>query len=334
VALVSRHDSNSQAQTLRAVSKVQGPATGGAVLDVGQAAAFDAVWVTCPSVFYDGKRYRMWYSSVYDSRMGRGGIGLATSPDGIHWTRANNGKPVLTPGLADAFDGGQVMGPEVLFDGEIYRMWYTGMAVQWHSSGLGYYRIGLATSRDGIDWTRANDGRAVLDVGLAGSHDEVQVATPSVVKEFDGYRMWYAAWSPKTEHTVCVARSRDGLRWERENQGRPLVGLSPSYAYGPAVCRIGKQYRLFYMSHLKQSPGLYGALSRDGVNWSMMNDGRPVLLPGVGPDFDEYLVGHPFLLNGQNRLRVWYTGYRREPVGIHGWKLRIGLAEMPSLISW
>jgi len=29
----------------------------------------------------------------------------------------------------------------------------------------------------------------------------------------------------------------------------------------------------------------------------------------------------------QDRLRVWYTGYRREADGVLGWKLRIGLAE-------
>jgi hypothetical protein len=33
--------------------------------------AFDAKWATCPSVLFDGKLYRMWYSSYYESDVGR-----------------------------------------------------------------------------------------------------------------------------------------------------------------------------------------------------------------------------------------------------------------------
>ena len=49
--------------------KVRGPMTAGAVLDLGQLGNFDEAWATCPSVLFDGKIYRMWYSSVYDTRM-------------------------------------------------------------------------------------------------------------------------------------------------------------------------------------------------------------------------------------------------------------------------
>jgi predicted GH43/DUF377 family glycosyl hydrolase len=309
-----------------ALTRVRGGAAGGAVLEVGEAGRFDAAWVTCPSVIFDGKRYQMWYSSLYDSKMGRGGIGLATSDDGVRWQRAGDGQPVLDVGPEGAFDDGQVMGPEVHCDGKLYRMWYTGMARTWHSSGFGHYRVGLATSTDGVRWKRANDGKPVLDVGPAGAPDEVQAATPSVVAKADGYRMWYAAWSPRHGHTICVARSRDGLRWERDNGGRPVEGLAPAQAYGPAVHRVGGRYLMLYVA-LKAAPGLYAAASNDGIRWTMLNGGKPVLTPGVAEDFDGRLVGHPFLMRRGDRLLVWYTGYRNEPGGPHGWKLRIGLAE-------
>ncbi len=306
--------------------KVRGPLIGGAVLDVGPPGSFDYCWVTCPAVVFDGKQYRMWYSSFYDSKMGRGGIGLATSYDGINWVRANGGKPVLTVGAQGSFDEGQVMGAEVLFEDGMYRMWYTGMSSKWHSSGLGFYRIGLALSPDGVQWSHANNGAPVLDVGPPGAYDEVQAATPSIVMEGGGYRMWYAAWSPETNHTVCVARSRDGVRWERENGGRPVSGLEPSIAYGPAVCRVGEWYIMLYMA-LQAERSLYAAVSTDGLNWRMLNDGSPVLPLGAPSDFDADLIGHPCLLRVGDRLRAWYTGYRREEGGVRGWKLRIGLAE-------
>lgn len=312
-------------------AKVRGPEAGGAVLGLGKPHAFDHIWATCPSVVYDGWTYRMWYSSIYDSKMGRGGIGLATSHDGVHWKRTNSDEPVLSLGPHGAFDDGQVMGPSVLFDGRVYRMWYTGMAAKWGPSGFGYYRIGLATSSDGVHWNRANGGNPVLDLGGAGSFDEVQAATPSVLFEAGEYRMWYAAWSPRTQHTICVARSQDGIHWIRESGGKPVSGLWITYAYGPAVCRVANRYLLLYMSSPHLPPGLYGAWSKDGLAWRMINGGNPVLRPGATGDFDDSLIGHACLLPTETRLMMWYTGYRKEDGGIDGWKLRIGMAEARNL---
>lgn len=306
-----------------------GEQAGGAVFGLGATGRFDDEWVSCPTVTFDGQTYRMWYSSYYDYKesLGARGIGLATSQDGLHWTRANAGKPVLEPGPDGALDDGQVMGPEVLYDGETYRMWYTGQPRQRHSSGIGYYRIFLATSRDGVQWTRANAGRPVLDIGSEGAFDSVQAATPSILRDASGYQMWYAAWAPETGHVICAAHSRDGSAWQRNNAGRPVEGLTPASAYGPAVTRIGKRYLMLYMATGAQ-PELYGAISSDGGHWKMLNDGRPVLTRGQkAKDFDNAIAGHPFLMMQGNLLRVWYTGYRREPNGKFPWRLRIGLAE-------
>jgi predicted GH43/DUF377 family glycosyl hydrolase len=308
-------------------NKLIGTETGGAVLDVGRPGAFDAVWVTCPSVLFDGTRYVMWYSSFYDSHMGKGGIGIAISADGIHWTRSNGGKPVLTIGPRGGFDDGQVMGPQVLLEHGMYRMWYTGMSSHWHSSGIGFYRVGLATSTDGVHWTRANHGRPVLDVGPRGAFDEVQAATPSILHENGEYRMWYAAWSPGTGHTICVARSRDGIYWRREERGQPVTGLSEGGAYGPTVSRVGSEYLMLYMRAAGNTRGLNAVTSLEGRTWQSLSD-EPVVKPGQWPAFDSALAGHASLLETADRTLLWYTGYRREEGGQYGWKLRIGMAEL------
>lgn len=305
-----------------------GTQTGGAVLDVGASGNFDDEWVSCPSIAFDGHQYLMWYSSYYDysESLGRRGIGLATSSDGLHWSRANAGKPVLVPGTAGSLDDGQVMGPEVLFDGELFRMWYTGQPRERHGSGIGYYRIFLATSRDGVQWSRANAGQPVLDIGPSGSYDSVQVATPSIIRDDQGYRMWYAAWAPDTGHVVCSARSSDGIQWQRENAGQPMPGLSPASAYGPAVVRVAQRYIMLYMATGAQ-PELYGAISSDGLHWTMACNSKPVIVRGEPHEFDAAIVGHPCLLTEKNRILAWYTGYRREPNGHFPWRLRIGMAE-------
>lgn len=317
--------------------KVRGPTESGAVLDVGCKNAFDEYCVTCPSVVFDGTLYRMWYSSVYDPRMGYGGIGLATSSDGVHWTRANDGEPVLGVAAAGAFDDGQLIAPDVHYDGRIYRMWYTGSSLEISPFNVCYYRVGLATSNDGVHWQRANEGKPVLDLGPPGSYDDVQAATPAVLREGNGYRMWYAAWAKEPDHTICVARSSDGIHWERENEGKPVTGLFPTRAYGPKVCRIGNSHLMLFAGSLNSSTLSYGAISDDGIHWEMLGNGQPMIPPGVAPDFDKTGTYHPTILLTDDRIRVWYTGTvegGESPPGSDPWTawqgksvLRIGLAE-------
>ena len=324
--LLARANAGERSHSSQEFTKRRGGEAGGSVLDVGGAGAFDDKWATCPSVLRTPDGYRMYYSSYFNAAGGRGGIGSASSVDGVSWMREAGGKPVFPLGADGAFDAAQVFGPEVHHNGEHYLMWYTGDAGVKHASGIFHYQIGLATSRDGSTWTRANGGRAVLGNGGGGSPDEVQAATPSVLREGDGYRMWYAAWAPQLNHTICVARSSDGIRWERENGGEPVQGLDPPIAYGHAVARVGDTYVMLYMA-LEAARSLYGATSTDGTHWQMLNDGRPVLNPGAGEDFDANIVGHPYLLADGGILRAWYTGYQTKPGGIANWELRIGLAE-------
>ncbi|MGE3780089.1 MAG: hypothetical protein AB7F89_23070 [Pirellulaceae bacterium] len=305
--------------------RIRGESPSGAVLDFGERDAFDATWVSCPSVVRVGEWYWMYYSAFFDRASGAGGIGLAKSKDGVTWRRANRGEPVLTPGRAGAQDAGQVMGPHVLRDNDRFHMWYTGMDDRPTNKRIQVYRIFHAVSDDGISWQRTRDGNAVLDVGPADSPDAVQAATPVVLRDLEGagYVMWYAAWAESTGHTICVARSDDGIRWTRWNNGRPVTGLRPE-AYGMSVCRIGERYVMMYQV-LKATRGLYAAISSDGVNWTALRERDPVLEPVADQKaFDSYILGHPDVHYEDGRLRVWYTGFTYHPST--GLRPRIGLA--------
>gem|GEM_PF-740825 len=305
--------------------KLTGTETGGAVLDVGAPDCFDAGYTAFPTVHCDGTHHRMWYSSWDTIFAGPGGIGLATSSDGRQWTRANAGKPVLHVGQPGAFDSRQVLGPAVLFHDGLYRMWYGGMDGSLYRQHTCIERIGLATSEDGLHWTRANAGKPVLDLGPPGSYDDVQVAHPCVLLENGLYRMWYSAYSVKADHTICVARSTDGIHWERENDGKPVLGLLPARVIGPAVLRVG-DHLLMLVSGYADSWRIYAARSNDGIHWRMLDNGRPILPPGIGTDFDQNQMHHPCLWRFGNRLRAWYTGDRNPGAGAES-RLRIGLAE-------
>ncbi len=184
----------------------------------------------------------------------------------------------------------------------------------------------MATSTDGIRWQRANDGAQVLDIGGPGSHDEVQAATPCILREGRGYRMWYAAWAPTPGHTICTATSKDGLRWQRENAGAPVEGLIAG-AYGPMVYRLGGEYLIWYMTTSRVAPGMHAAASRDGRLWTRLGGEAAALPPGNEGAFDSALTGHGCFLRAGRRLLAWYTGYRRDPDGPAALRLAIGLAE-------
>jgi predicted GH43/DUF377 family glycosyl hydrolase len=88
-----------------------------------------------PRVIKNGDAYQMWYSSD-------GQIGLATSPDGMAWTKHAN-----SPVLSEGWDGVGIGPPALLLDGDTYKMWFSSGSDE--SYGLGY-----AESADGINWTQ------------------------------------------------------------------------------------------------------------------------------------------------------------------------------------
>ena len=67
-------------------------------------------------------------------------IGIATSSDGIKWTK-NPGNPVLTPSPDSTYDSVYNSSESVIRDGDIYRLYYAGRIDTIHK----YFSIGLAT---------------------------------------------------------------------------------------------------------------------------------------------------------------------------------------------
>ncbi len=317
---------------LTGYERLAGPESAGVAVAPGPPGSFDAFSVGTPDVHFDGKVYRMWYCGSAVACFYKGGessIGLAISEDGVHWQRANGGKPVLGPGEPGAFDELRVEGGCTLYDEEegIWRMWYTGLrkpgteprAENWVGRiPAGWecrLRVGLATSRDGIHWQRENDGRPVIDLGPIGSTGDLQVMYPTVVRQKNGYRMWYASNSITVPHTVSMATSRDGIAWKKHRGGAPTEGLG-WYVTGPAVTRLGDEY-LMLCSPEDLVMNLWivrAAVSRDGFNWNVLNQGKSVAPAGEDLQFEGKRVAeegsthHPSAAIRRGRdLLFWYT---------------------------
>ncbi len=117
---------------------------------------------------------------------------MATSEDGIRWKKEP--KPALPLGPKGTWDEQSHAGPCVLRLEDGFHMWYLGSGTH---NGKTAWRIGHATSPDGLSWTKS--GRdPVLDVGKPGDWDGGTFMSFDIIFRDGKFLFWYAA--APTEH--------------------------------------------------------------------------------------------------------------------------------------
>ncbi len=177
---------------------------------------FDSV--AAQTVLRVGGVYRMWFTAGWWSGGPSGHwsqIYYAESPDATAWTVKGVSLPIGTPG---AWDGSLVHTPVVSQDPSgLYRMYYYG------SDGT-TLRIGLATSTDGIAFTRSPPN-PVLEIGPPGSWDDRYVWCPTVLSG-SPWRMWYSG-SNATATRVGLATSPDGVNWTKSSSNPDFAEGAP-----------------------------------------------------------------------------------------------------------
>ncbi len=158
------------------------------------------------SVLADGDGGWVMFFRGDVSTAGGGSIWRATASDpGGPWVA--DPEPILAPGEATAWDGLAVDGASVVRTDDAWLMLYVG--TDGPSSGA----IGLATSEDGMTWSRHPD--PVATPGLCGEWDARSLQMPRLVEDGDRLLVVYGGF-PLDGDTMSVgaADSRDGgLTW-------------------------------------------------------------------------------------------------------------------------
>lgn len=114
------------------------------ILEPGDEGSFDAGGLSWPSVIRTDNGYSMYYTARAEPSGGPGVIAMATSPDGVTWTKADH--PVL---VAEAeWESGSLDRPRVTVTPDGLVMVY---------SGADLTDRGVATSQDGVTWERDGD---------------------------------------------------------------------------------------------------------------------------------------------------------------------------------
>lgn len=277
--------------------------SGNPVLNVSSS-NWDSSYVWQPSVIYDNTEFKMYYTGFNGSRFQ---IGLATSSDGLTWTKSPS-NPVLSRLSVDNRD---THDPSVIYLNNSYEMWHASSL----NGGLSNFQIYRATSLNGTSWTNDPFGPVLQP---SQSWDTEGLSSPFVLKSESSYKMWYSALKSGFWR-IGYATSSDGVNWT-PYAGNPIIDLSASgkHADGASVIYNGSSYELFFH-------GVDGDLSyttsSDGItNWSTP---VKVLLKNAGT-FDALGMAGPSALRLPNGTTLLYYGGVGSVGGITAY--RIGLA--------
>lgn len=202
-------------------------------------------------VIYDEGKFKMWFANSFGGD--RYNIGYAESLDGLRWQVINNS--VIQPGAQGSWDGYGVHPGAVIKDNNIYKMYFAGQST---ANNETYRRIGLATSYDGINWTKSSE-QVTNQINILGY-------TTDIVKVNGVYYLYYGNSS-----VIGVATSTDGLTWQKSMKN--IISASESWEgsriWSSTVIYENGKFKMLYNSGLFKYFGY--AESIDGINFTKRN---------------------------------------------------------------
>ena len=195
------------------------------------------------------------------------------------------------------------------------------------------WRIGLAQSTDGVNFTRvagSATGGAIVDIGEQGRFDSWLAYRPFVLKDGATYRMWYnGSTQPfhcptgtlSNDRRIGYAESTDGVHWTKHYDGvgpggsvLPLGGAGEFDAQQVGyvwVIKDGAEYKMFYSANDALNFWRVGlAVSSDARTWTKVRGKGAtgaVLDLGKPGSFDAACAYQPSVVKERDSLyRMWY----------------------------
>ena len=226
-------------------------------------------------------------------------------------------RPALDLGRLGTFDDSGVMPTSIVdVDGDLY-LYYVG----WNRGVTVPYRnaIGLAVSDDGgVSFTRRFEG-PVVD----RSRDEpFFTASPFVLREAGGWRMWYASTTrwvvvdghPEPVYEIKYAESPDGIVWRRENRTCIEPVSAEECTARPWVVRGESGYRMWYCYRgsrgYRHDPAtsyrIGYAESPDGLTWERRDREAGIDVSDGG--WDSTMITYPAVYTHDGTCHLLYNG--------------------------
>lgn len=291
----------------------------GIVLPVGTA-AWENWLVESPNVTFDPitQQWLMVYVgySTLAGAADAASVGLATSLDGVNWTRT--GTPLLQgTGVVGDSDRYGTTGPSLFIEGGVYHLFYIGLDATGYEGGTKRMMLATATSLSG-PWTRR--GVIIAPSAAGNGWRSVAIYHRSIIKHPDGkFYMFFNAYGV----VATVSGERIGYAtatnllgpWTVDDVNSPLLGLGAPSSWedeivgDPSIYRVGDTWYMAYY-------GFDGVNGQNGVAYTSnalfplgwtKHPQNPILKVGATNSYDDMHAHKPCIVQTPGAIYHYYT---------------------------
>lgn len=211
-------------------------------------------------------------------------------------------------GGPDEWDAGAVSTVTVVRAGETWHLYYEGSPPESELPEASFprlWKIGHATSQDGVDWEKSGDD-PVLPEGDDGAWDAGGVWDPVVLYDVEGkdrFHMWYGGQGNRTvnrTYDIGYAVSDDGTNWDRNGR---ISDFNDSSHYRLDVVHHDGLYHLYVG---EEGGGILHFEAESPTGFDFEN-------PDVVRIGSENVSGHPYVFTEEGRTYMTYGG-GQEPI--------------------
>lgn len=269
------------------------------------------------SIITDREKYAMWYSGKpRNAETPGGGIGYASSSNGIQWERDKN-NPIIPQGGKGSFNEFESSLPFVVNDGNYFYMLFSGSI----KTGNGFeYHIGYARFENIDKWTKNNIERVTLDNG--------NIKFPGPILYIDEYyKMWYT--ESDAIYYACTRVKGQPILDMIRHSGNPILSRGNTGEWDNEGVVIGYVlyedwiYRMWYTGKSLGESKIGYAISTNGIDWDKFKY-NPVF-----DDKDVTLEMNPCVIHDSTGYKMYYTA---ATTGIEYYPVR--LATSTDGITW
>jgi hypothetical protein len=205
----------------------------------------------------------------------------------------------LSPG---SFDSQNIFAPAIAKHNGTYYLYYAGGPAG-PLTGQDYinYQLGLATSTDGVNFTKL--GQPLLPLGTRDNFH----ATPTLLRNpqgdlhVDGNGTWHMFYNGNRADDVEHATSTDGINWTKDP-----FGAIYKNAYAPNILKVGNEYRMYYVH--KPASGNWEIRMATGPSiYSLQPAANPVLTQSQS--WESSNLFYPYVLQDNGVWTMFYAGY-------------------------
>jgi len=264
------------------------------IVTKGQPGTWDDRFTDPGAVIYHNGMFHM-FRNGFRGFPAESEVGYVTSTDGYTWTKQENDEPVLKTSDV-SYAKIAMYASSVIHEDNCWALFfYTWDSNSYPSASV----IGRATECIGgpamAQWFV--DTEPILRPGVDGAWDSKQVLAPHVLKNEDGYIMYYSGVDASGVQMIGMATSKDEVHWTKYNDpattDKPYADSDPVFQPGekgtwdatwvhqPRVFQTANGWVMIYRG-VSDSRGanmkLGLATSVDGIHWERYA-GNPIFGP-------------------------------------------------------